>query len=82
MATTKKRARKAPKKKATKKRATKAPAKRRAKARPADHISRAHKAVSRVLDHVTRSDVAALDRVKRMVEHALENARRAPHGGA
>lgn len=69
-----------PKKKPAKKRAPKkapkkAPTKRRAKVKPEEHIKRAHRAVVRVLDEVTATDAAGIARLRRLVEHAHENAK-------
>lgn len=71
MATEKKKA--APKKGA-KKGAKKAPTKRAKKATTGDHLSRAHKAVLRILDTVTADDAEGIARLRRLVDHAHENA--------
>lgn len=71
----KKAAKKRAPKKATKRAATKAPTKRRAKVKPDDHIKRASRAVLRVLDEVTATDAAGIARLRRLVDHAHENAK-------
>ncbi len=70
-----------PKKKPAKKKAPKKAPKKRTKAKPEDHLRRAHRAVLRVLDEVTASDAEGIARLKRLVEHAHENARGTKRGG-
>lgn len=62
-------------KKAPKKSASKAPRKKRAKVKPEEHIKRAHRAVLRVLDEVSATDAAGIARLRRLVDHAHENAK-------
>ena len=69
---------KKPAKKAAKKRAAKKTTKstrKRAAKKPSDHLQRAHRAVLSVLDKVTASDAEGIARLRRLVEHAHENAR-------
>lgn len=76
---TRKKATKASKTKARKTSATKTASARprRKKTTPSDHLGTAHKHVVRVLDSVTLDDVDAIQRLRRLVDHAHENARRA-----
>ena len=66
-------AKKKPAKKAAKKTSA-APKKRAAKVQTKDHLQRAHKAVLRILDTVTADDAEGIARLRRLVDHAHENA--------
>jgi hypothetical protein len=74
----KKKPKKASKAKATKARgatAREGGARRRKAAAPREHLSRAHRAVLRVVESVTADDADAIARLRRAVDHAHDNAR-------
>ncbi len=76
MAKARKAAKKRTTKGAAKKRSSKKATKRKAPKKAASHhIDKAHASVMRALPGVRKSDVEALKRIARAVEHAMENAR-------